>query len=116
MKKNNKRDILQEIYNNFIDDNFHAYKYDLDLNYKSIPVDVSKTSYNLDFCVSTEQSKSENVYFNCSLFDYETKKSYDLGYFYFKDNNGCINKNMMLFLADIIAVANDIMENIFRNN
>lgn len=113
-----KMDIVSDIY-------FHLFGfkngYELeknlgfDVSFRSKQLDITDSSYNFDFQATTYQSKDENIYFNISLFDYETGKTYDAGYFYIKDNNGIINGDHLRALAKIIEVGNEYTENIFIN-
>lgn len=89
-----------------------AFSYDI-LPGEAVDIDLTQTSYNLDFKVSTYQSKSENIYFYISLFDYETKKEYNAGYFYIKNYTGVIDKESCLALYEIISEGNNITESIF---
>ena len=87
-----------------------------DLSWNSLEeIDLTKTSYNLDLKVSTYQSRSENVYFYISLFDYSTHKEYTAGYYYIKNYTGLIGKNELIALNDIIEIGTDITNEIYRN-
>lgn len=96
----------------------NGYKYEsqfgFDIGFKSVEIDLTETSRNLDFEISTYQSKDENIYFNVSLLDYDTAKKYDCGFFYIKDNRGEINAAHLQALALIIAKGNEITDRIFR--
>ena len=110
-----KENILDEIYYSFREEGTHFIcRYGLDLGVHSKEFDVTKTSGNLDFRIETYQTRFENVYFNIYLYDYNTNEEYDIGYFYFKANNGRINKEMMMFMADILEKGNEITERIFE--
>lgn len=76
-------------------------------------IDLTQTSYNLDFKVSTFQSRSENIYFNISLFDYETKKEIDAGYYYIKNHTGIIGALETEALLDIIEAGTEITNKIY---
>jgi len=76
-------------------------------------IDLTQTSYNLDFKVSTFQSRSENIYFNISLFDYETKKEIDAGYYYIKNYTGIIGTLETKALLDIIEAGTEITNKIY---
>lgn len=89
-------------------------KWGFDVDARGVDIDPAETSRNLDFKISTFQSRSENIYFNVFLYDYETKKDYFIGYFYIKDNNGIINAEHLQALAEIIAAGNIETENIFK--
>lgn len=89
-------------------------KYGLDMGVHGFPFDYTKTSGNLDFRVETYQTRFENVYFNCYLYDYKTEIKYHIGYFYFKDNKGEINWEMMSQMAEVIEKGNEITSRIFE--
>ena len=77
-------------------------------------IDITKTSFNLDFVVKTFQSRGENIYFNIILFDYETKIEYFAGCFYIKDNRGMINNNHLQALSYIIESGNQKTAEIYK--
>lgn len=86
----------------------------IDLNYsKEIEIDLTETSYNLDFRISTYQSRSENVYFFISLWDYDTKKEIPAGHYYIKNNTGIIGKLEAVALLDIIQAGTDLTNKIY---
>lgn len=114
MAKRKKIDYLWEIYKTFSDGKGHTYKYGLDLGLSgNNDFDISQTSKNLDFRMSSYQTKNEKVYFECYFWDYEKKTDFFLGSFYFKDNGGTMSKNMMLFAYDILCEGNKITKRIF---
>ena len=78
-------------------------------------INLEETSKNLDFKVSTFQSKCENIYYNISLYDYVTQKEYSAGYFYIKNYSGIIGKLETTALYDIISIGNELTEEIFYN-
>lgn len=114
MKKPKGRNIVEEIYRSMGRGTVWYGKYGMDLSANGKEIEVDKTSGNLDFGIKTYQSRMENVYLYAFLFDYETKKEYDLGYFYFKANQGLINREMMEYAAEIIERGSRITEEIFE--
>lgn len=115
MAKKNQPTILDEIYASFAEPGKHwIVRYGLDLNVSGCAFDPKETSYNLDFRISTQQTRFENVYFNCYMYDYNTDKEYPLGYVWFKANQGEINREMMMWMADIISKGNEITSRIFK--
>ena len=85
-----------------------------DVGGSGINFDYTQTSGNIDMQVKTNQSRSENIYFEVSIFDYDTKRSYNVGYFYIKDNNGVISADHLKALAIIISAGNEITADIWR--
>lgn len=113
--KTKGRNIVDEIYFSFQERGKHwINRYGLDLGANGVMFDPTTTSGNLDFQLRTSQTCSENVYLFASLYDYERKETHQIGYFYFKDNNGRVSKEMMMFAADIIEKGNEITEEIFE--
>lgn len=109
------RNIVDEIYFSFSEKGKgYICRYNLDLGAFGVAFDPKTTSGNLDFQLRTSQSRSENVYMFASLYDYDRKETHQIGYFYFKDNNGLVTKEMMMWAADIIAKGNEITEKIFE--
>ena len=84
-----------------------SYNNNTDLN-------LEETSKHLDFKISTYQSKSENIYFYVSLFDYQTKKEFSCGYFYIKNYSGVIGKLETIALYDIISIGTELTEEIYQ--
>lgn len=116
-----KFDLVSEIYARLFG-YFNGYKIEKELNTDVCPacegnrekIDITKTSGNLDFKVSTYQSKDENVYFNISLFDYDTKEDHHTGYFYIKNYTGEIGETELKALSYIIKAGNQITSEIFE--
>ena len=113
-KKEVKMNVVQEIAKRLRGDNHLLSRYGLDLDYKGVEIDILSTSCNIDFSLETYQSRSENVYFYATLCDYYGGKKYPIGYFYIKDNNGLMSKDMMLFAYDIITEGTKITEEIYN--
>lgn len=121
-EKNLKKfDLISEIYGRLFG-YFNGYEIEKELNTEINPacegnrekVDITKTSGNLDFKVSTYQSMGENVYFNISLFDYDTKEDHPTGYFYIKNYTGEIGETELKALSYIIKAGNQITKEIFE--
>lgn len=85
-----------------------------DIGSRSKDIDLTKTSYNLDFKVSTYQTRCENVYFNISFYDYQKKEETEAGYFYIKNFTGEITSKELEALADIIAIGNELTTRIYN--
>lgn len=85
----------------------------IDIGSHGLEIDLTKTSCNLDFKVSTYQSKSENIYFNVSLYDYETKETTNAGYFYIKNYHGEVSENDLKALFYIMQAGNKLTNDIF---
>jgi len=91
--------------------------YGVDLNYIwDVEIDLTQTSYNLDFKVSTYQSRNENIYFYISLYDYETKKEFAAGYYYIKNYTGTIGSLETIALLDIIEAGTKLTHTIYWNH
>ena len=73
-----------------------------------------ETSKNLDFQIRTYQTRFENMYFNIIAYDYETKKDYDLGYLYIKDNGGEIGATHGWIAYTIIREGQILTNKIFE--
>ena len=115
-KKPNNHNIVNEIYVILFGLNgIYRTEFNFDVSSRGLDFDINQTSHNLDFSVSTFQTRSENVYFNCFLYDYETKERHDIGYFYIKDNNGLISADHLKALYLIIQTGTIITEKIFNN-
>ena len=86
----------------------------VDIGSNGKEINLTNTSYDLDFKVSTYQSRGENIYFNISLYDYRKKEEHDAGYFYIKNYTGEISLTECKILADIIQTGNKITADIFN--
>lgn len=114
-------DLIFEIYEKLFG-YFNGYKIEKEIGLDVLPqadafrekIDITQTSGNLDFKVSTYQSRGENIYFNISLYDYEKKTEHKAGYFYIKNNTGTIGLNETKALFYIMQAGNDITEKIFE--
>lgn len=104
--------LVATIYSNFFA--FGKSGLSFDVSASGINFDYTKTSGNLDMRVTTNQTRSENIYFEVSIFDYDTKKSYNVGYFYIKDNNGIIAAEHLKALYTIIDEGNQITADIWE--
>ena len=115
-KELNKYNIVQEIHKELFGLKApYRNKFNFDISYNGDQViDITQTSGNLDFKISTYQSRSENVYFNVSLYDYNTNKEINAGYFYIKNYTGEIGPEELQALALIIEAANQITATIFE--
>lgn len=116
-KELKKFDIVKAIYNELFGIGNRRQlesELNMDIGYHGVVRDLTQTSCNLDFKVSTFQSRSENIYFNVSLFDYDTKETTDAGYFYIKNYTGEISENELKALYHIMITGNKITEKIFE--
>lgn len=104
-----KYNIISEIYKKLFLNNPAV---DIGTNEENI--DLTNTSYDLDFKVSTFQSRGENVYFNVSLYDYRKKEDHPAGYFYIKNYTGEISFIECKILSDIIQAGNELTTEIFN--
>lgn len=115
-KELKKYNIVQEIHNELFGLKApyrNKFNFDVDYNGDQV-IDITQTSGNLDFKISTYQSRSENVYFNVSIYDYNSNKEINAGYFYIKNYTGVIGPEELQALALIMEAANKITENIFE--
>lgn len=93
------------------------YTWGYDLSYShDIEINLEETSYNLDFRITTFQSRAENIYFYVSLHDYVTCKEYKTGYYYIKNYSGIIGKNELLALNDIIQAGTELTNKIYMEH
>lgn len=112
-KQLKKYNIVQDIWSELF--GYHGRHKDIDVSYGGDKeIDLTETSGDLDFKVSTFQSRGENVYFNISLFDYDTKEERPTGYFYIKNYTGEIGENELKALSYIIKAGNQITKEIFE--
>lgn len=73
-----------------------------------------ETSGNLEIQIRTYQTHFENVYYNIIIFDYNTKKDYEVGYIYTKRNNGTIGLWDGYAIYKMIEAGNEITTEIFE--
>lgn len=86
----------------------------IDLGADGPEIDITETSGNIDIQFKTEQTHSENVYFNITIYDYNKKTETNAGYIYIKHNRGVIDADAMQVLYKAIQAANQISADIFE--
>lgn len=89
-------------------------EFSLDLGADGPTLDITETSGNLDIKFQTEQTHSENIYFNITIYDYNKKTETKAGYLYIKHNRGVIDEAAMKVLYKAIQAANEITADIFE--
>lgn len=99
--------LADEIYFRIIKD------FTIDLGADGPNVDITETSGNLDIQFTTQQTHSENIYFDITIYDYSKKTETNAGFIYIKHNRGMIDEKAMQVLYKAIQAANEITAEIF---
>ena len=86
----------------------------IDLGADGPEIDITQTSGNIDIQFKTEQTHSENIYFDITIYDYNKKTELKAGYIYIKHNRGMIDEKAMQVLYKAIQAANEITAEIFK--
>lgn len=85
----------------------------IDIGADGPDIDITETSANLDIQFTTQQTHSENIYFDITIYDYNKKTELKAGYIYIKHNRGMIDEKAMQVLYKAIQAANEITAEIF---
>lgn len=112
-KQLKKYNIIQDIWSELF--GYHGRHKQLDVSYGDDQIlDLTETSGDLDFKVTTQQTRSENVYFQVNLYDYRKKQDIYAGYFYIKNYTGLIGSDELKALNLIMQAGNKRTEAIFE--
>ena len=110
-----RNNILHEIYCGIEGSNY-SYDFSCKANKETLDkqYEIIKNGCNCDIQVTIEQTCNENIYFNLTLYDYNTKEKIDLGYIYSKNFRGFFDVGDGKFLVDLYKSINKMTERLFN--
>ena len=113
-KELKKYNIVQDIWSELFG-YYGTHKADFDVSYGDEQIlNLTETSGDFDFKVTTQQTRSENVYFQVNLYDYRKKQDIYAGFFYIKNYTGLIGSEELKALNLIMQAGNERTQQIFE--